>query len=150
MLKRIRPDEAHAELQADAEACYLDVRSTPEFAAGHPEGAYNIPLLEPDAATGMMAPNPDFLAAVEATFPDKGRHIIAGCRSGARSQQAAHLLTQAGYTNVCDVQGGFMGQSNEFGMKVEPGWVDHELPVAREPLSGRDYESLLGRLQTGT
>ncbi|HYE79006.1 MAG TPA: rhodanese-like domain-containing protein [bacterium] len=150
MLKRVSADEAHAQLSQDPKACYLDVRSTQEYAAGHPAGAYNVPIMEPDPATGMMAPNPSFLATVEANFPDKDQPIFTGCKSGMRSQQAARALTEAGYTNVCDVKGGFHGQQNEVGMKVEPGWLDHELPVETEPLSGRDYTSLLGRLRTGT
>jgi hypothetical protein len=50
---------------------YLDVRSVPEFAAGHPTGAYNIPLL--DMGPGGMAPNPDFLAVVQKSFPRDAR-----------------------------------------------------------------------------
>ena len=41
-LKRISPAEAQA-LVAEGWV-YLDVRSEPEFAAGHPVGAHNVPL----------------------------------------------------------------------------------------------------------
>ena len=43
-IKRISPEEARA-LVEDQGYSYLDVRSVPEFEAGHPVGAYNIPLL---------------------------------------------------------------------------------------------------------
>ena len=51
-VKRISPEEAR-DLMDKEGYVYLDVRSVPEFAAGHPTGAYNIPLL--DMCTSYLA-----------------------------------------------------------------------------------------------
>ena len=61
--KRISPAEAKALL--DEGYVYVDVRSIPEFDAGHPRGAYNVPLNH-QGPNGMQ-PNPDFLAVTGVT-----------------------------------------------------------------------------------
>ena len=43
-LTRVSPKDARDLMEKDGYA-YVDVRSIPEFEAGHPEGAYNVPLL---------------------------------------------------------------------------------------------------------
>src|SRR5689334_20222021 len=58
VVKRVDPEEA-LRLVRDEGYVYVDVRSVMEFDEGHPEGAYNVPLL--DAGPGGMAPNPDFV-----------------------------------------------------------------------------------------
>lgn len=144
MPQQLTPLEAQARLQASTHTVYLDVRSTPEFLAGHPPGAYHIPLLEVDPATGTMLPNPHFIAQVAAAFaPDTP--IIAGCRSGGRSQQAAVLLENAGFTNLTNMQGGYGGQPDPNGGFVVEGWVACGLPVEQEAQPGRDFESLRQR-----
>ncbi|MEO7993398.1 MAG: rhodanese-like domain-containing protein [bacterium] len=148
MPARIDPPIAHQRLQSESGTIYLDVRSSREFAQGHPVGAYNVPLMEHDPATGMMLPNPHFVHQVQALFPTDAA-IITGCRSGQRSFQAASLLEQAGYLNVVDMTGGLSGKANEIGMKIEPGWVDHELPLTKESEPGHDFESLLERIAKG-
>ena len=50
-MKEISPQEAYELMQRDPEIIYLDVRSVPEFEAGHAPGAINIPLKQLDAAT---------------------------------------------------------------------------------------------------
>ena len=60
-MKKVSPEEAAVLME---EGCvYLDVRSVPEFEAGHPTGAYNVPLL--DMGPGGMVDNPEFLSVVE-------------------------------------------------------------------------------------
>jgi rhodanese-related sulfurtransferase len=134
-IKQITPHEARE--QQAAGAAYLDVRSIPEFEQGHPEGAFNVPLLHVDAATGMMRPNQQFLDVVRANFPTDAP-LVVGCKMGGRSQQACELLTQIGYTSVANVMGGFHG-APQMG---QTGWLQEGLPVADEPQPDRDYESL--------
>ena len=55
--------------EQSAGATYLDVRSIPEFQAGHPAGAFNVPLLHADPVTRQMRPNREFLDVVRANFP---------------------------------------------------------------------------------
>ena len=123
---------------------YIDVRTEPEFANGHPVGAVNIPVAIPDPSTGQMAMNPDFVAVVEAHFPKDAR-IIVGCQSGMRSQRAAELLAHAGYANVINMQGGFGGARDQMGRTVTPGWSELGLPVSTDCAPENSYAGLRGR-----
>lgn len=137
MAKRISSSEA-AQLVEQGWR-YLDVRSIPEFEAGHPPGAANVPLLHSQA--GRMQPNPDFQRVVEANFPKDSR-LVVGCKSGGRSAQAAALLEAAGYTQINDVAGGFHGQRDMLGRVTAPGWVDANLPVETAAAAGNSYADL--------
>ncbi len=96
MIKQASVSEAH-ELQQRGSA-YVDVRSTPEFAGGHPKGALNVPIFEPDEDTGQMAPNPDFMRVMQATFaPDAP--LLIGCQVGGRAVRAAQMLASFGFTD---------------------------------------------------
>ena len=75
----------NAQATQAAGTTYVDVRSTQEFEAGHPAGAVNVPLLEPDEDTGQMMPNPDFVRVMQANFaPDTP--LLLGCKTGGRSE----------------------------------------------------------------
>ena len=100
---------------------YLDVRSEPEFKSGHPVGAFNIPLLHLDEATGRPDPNAGFERVATSTL-DKHAKIIVGCQSGGRSQRAAEILTGLGFTNVVNMQGGFGGARDPSGQVSVAGW----------------------------
>ncbi len=93
MAKQVTVQEA-AELMKQGYK-YLDVRSVPEFEAGHPEGALNIPLLHSQG--GRMASNPDFQAVAQGNLP-KDEKLLVGCKMGGRSSQAAAILEASGYT----------------------------------------------------
>jgi len=122
------PAEAHETLQREPGAVYLDVRTAQEFAAGHPAGARNVPVVLFDPATRQPAPNPDFVTTVERTIPRTAK-LLVGCQSGVRSLRACELLVQAGYTAVTNVRGGFGGERDLSGRVVVPGWRDAGLPV---------------------
>jgi rhodanese-related sulfurtransferase len=70
----------------------LDVRTEPEWAAGHIAGSHNIPLNQLN----------ERLAEVPADVP-----VAIHCEGGYRSAIAASLLAQAGRKNVMDMVGGF-------------------------------------------
>lgn len=72
---------------------WIDVRSEGEFAAGHVEGAINIPHTEITAHIAEVASNKD-------------ARLYLYCRSGRRSAFAADALAGLGYSDVVDV-GGF-------------------------------------------
>ena len=108
------------------QAVILDVRSTPEYKAGHPEHSYNVPYpyiyqycdsagRSPDGAckgskVGEIAQDPDaFADYVERLIPDKSTPIYTLCRTGVRSVGAANVLTDRGYTNVRNIWEGFVG-----------------------------------------
>jgi rhodanese-related sulfurtransferase len=134
-IRHITVQQAHQ--QQASGATYLDVRSIPEFEAGHPEGAYNVPLLHLDPRTQQMRPNPDFVDVVRANFPPDAP-IVIGCKMGGRSAQAAEVLSTAGYSDVTNVLGGFSG-APQFG---HVGWVQAGLPVESSTPPEREYESL--------
>jgi rhodanese-related sulfurtransferase len=136
-VRRVSPAEAHA-LMKDGYA-FVDVRSLPEFEAGHPEGAYNVPLFH--VHDGRMVPNNQFLEVVGRAFAKNAR-IVVGCRTGRRSLQAAQMLQEEGYAEVVDCRGGFVGETDMFGRLVEPGWSAVGLPSTRTPQAGRSYEEL--------
>ena len=125
-IKQVTPPEAHALLGRGCR--YLDVRTETEFAEGHPEGAVNIPVVFPDPATGGMHANANFVAVVAAHFPPDTKLVI-GCASGRRSQMAAEMLAQAGYSDLHNMQGGFGGVRDQAGRTVTPGWRDSGLPL---------------------
>ena len=126
-----------ARQQQSAGATYLDVRSIPEFEQGHPEGAFNVPLLHLDPATGQMRPNPEFIAVVRANFTPETQ-LVVGCKMGGRSQQACELLASAGYNDVANVLGGF-GGAPQMG---HAGWVQAGLPVETNADPSREYAAL--------
>ncbi|MCA9613601.1 MAG: rhodanese-like domain-containing protein [Myxococcales bacterium] len=141
-IERITPEEALV-LMEDEGFFYVDVRSVPEFEAGHPEGAYNVPW-QHRGATGLEA-NPEFLAVMEACFA-KDTKLVIGCQSGARSLAAAEALAAAGFAELREQLAGWGGARDAFGKAVEPGWMACGLPMGLEPEPGRDYESLRAKL----
>lgn len=112
-------------------AVIIDVRSTPEYRAGHPEHAYNVPSpyiyqycnqqsdgvdRRPDGAcisggTRIPQTETDFVNYVESIVPNKDTPIYTLCRTGVRSVGAAEFLTKAGYTHVRNVWEGFVGSN---------------------------------------
>ncbi len=134
-VKRVDPKEA-AELVADG-WIYVDVRSVPEFDAGHPTGAYNIPLLHQEPS-GARSPNPEFAPTFARAFPDRDQQIVLGCRSGQRSFRAATMLTGMGYTNLVDMRGGWAGEQGV------TGWEAEGLPASVTPEPGRSWSELKG------
>lgn len=139
-VKRISPEEARSLMDEQGYA-YVDVRSVPEFEAGHPQGAYNIPLAHMGPAG--LSPNFDFLSVMEKTFPKDSR-IVVGCKSGGRSLQAATVLLSSGFTDVVDQRSGFTGGFDASG-HPEPGWGPRGLPSATRAEAGRSYDELKKR-----
>lgn len=114
-IPQISPLEAKNILDQNADATYVDVRSTQEFQEGHPVGAVHLALL--DFQNGQMAPNPKFTQDFETKFP-KNKKLIIGCQAGGRSQRACELLQSLGYQDVSNVSGGY-GAWEHYGLPVE-------------------------------
>jgi rhodanese-related sulfurtransferase len=135
-LKRVSPEEAQQLVQSQGYV-YVDVRSVAEFEAGHPEGAYNVPILH--MGRHGMSPNPEFLDVMQRRFA-KDAKLVVGCRSGGRSLQAAHVLSSVGFSDVVDQRAGFEGGMGPAG--YEPGWQPKGLPIATGAPAGRSYDAL--------
>ena len=73
-------------------ALLIDVRSNEEFAAGHIEGALNIPF---EKTAALMS----------AIGTDKQRPVVVYCRSGNRSGKAMAELQKNGYTQLFNATG---------------------------------------------
>jgi len=78
--------DAGAKEAVKAGAKLVDVRTPQEYAAGHIEGAINIPVQELDARLSEFGP--------------KDGVVVVYCRSGARSATAKSKLEAAGYKSV--------------------------------------------------
>ena len=146
-MKEIGAQEAHEIMQSDPEFIYLDVRSVPEFEAGHPAGAINIPIMHFTPGVGM-SPNEEFPAVVEAALA-KDAKIVVGCKTGMRSARACELMSQIGFTNVTNMKGGFGGLVDNFGKLVEPGWSTLKLPTCASCADNARYESLAAKVRRG-
>ena len=81
---------------AEKNACIIDVREEPEFAAGHIINAINIPL-------SRLRERVDEIP--------KDKPVYLHCRSGQRSYNAVCALQGLGYKNVYNVMGSFLGLS---------------------------------------
>ena len=99
------PRELQSALAAPAPPLLLDVREYPEFAAGHLKGARLIPLAAIEQRAGELP---------------KDQPIVAMCRSGRRSAEAAATLARLGFTNVSQITGGVMA------------WEQAGLPLEKE------------------
>lgn len=142
-MKEVSAQEAHDMLESDPELIYLDVRSIPEFEAGHPAGAINIPLMHFAPGAGM-SPNADFPAVAEASLP-KDAKIIVGCKTGGRSARACEVMTQMGFTDVANMKGGFGGLTDNTGRLVEPGWSTLGLPTCSACDENSRYQTLAAK-----
>ena len=138
-IKRISPEQARDLLESGEGYVYLDVRSVPEFEAGHAPGAKNIPLLH-RTAMGMQ-PNERFVEVCDKAL-GKDAKIITACLVGGRSLRAAQILIANGFVNVVDMRGGFRGESDRMGRLVYPGWMPRGLPVTAEATEDETYAGL--------
>jgi rhodanese-related sulfurtransferase len=121
----LTPEEAHVLLTHAPGAKIVDVRCKAELDwVGRIPGAVEIEL----ATYPGMKPNPNFLAAIEQQL-DKESLVMFICRSGARSNQAATLAAQAGFTEAYNVLDGFEGDRDASGHRnATTGWRAANLP----------------------
>lgn len=143
-IPEVTPAEAKKLLDENAGYVYLDVRSVSEFVAGHAPGAMNIPIAEPNAATGQMEPNPDFLSVVEATIPRDAK-LIVGCKSGNRSARACGMLIRAYYNSPHNMVGGFGGALAPDGTVTTKGWSMLGYPVEHGDGGELSYQALVSK-----
>lgn len=94
----ITPQKLHAVLQKQDGTAILDVRSQPEYRAGHIPGAKSIPIEELN------------LEALQQRFQRQGlgdtETVYLTCQAGPRAEKAAQQLQLAGLQNLQLVHGG--------------------------------------------
>jgi adenylyltransferase/sulfurtransferase len=101
-IPQITVEELKRKLDAKEDIFVLDVREPHEYLIAN-LGAPQIPLGEVERRVGELA-------------AQKNREIVVHCRSGARSQKAALMLKQAGFTNVSNLAGGILAWAD----KIDP------------------------------
>ena len=100
---KITAEDTFAKLEAGEELQVVDVRKADDFAAGHIEGAVNVP----------------FGAGMDFSSLDKETPMVVACYSGQTAGQTTSVLRALG----------FDAASMHFGMS---GWTGAELPVVTE------------------
>lgn len=101
------------ELTVTGQANLIDVRTLEEaYWVGSPADtqgdaiAYLIPwefMTMNSDGTKTKVFNEDFVATIQALFPDLDTPLILMCRSGGRSTHAGHLLDDLGYTRIYEL-----------------------------------------------
>ncbi len=130
-VKEISPSEAF-DLAKKADTYLIDVRTVAEYVyVGHPENAYNIPLLFWDEKQQIQKPNKDFLRDLASKFRKKDTLMFI-CRSGSRSLASARKAVSAGFRKVFNVKEGFEGKKDEKGYRTIGGWKNTGLPYTYE------------------
>jgi adenylyltransferase/sulfurtransferase len=101
-IPQISVEALKRKLDAKEDVFVLDVREPHEY----PIANLGAPLIPVGSLEGRVAE----LAA------QKNREVIVHCRSGARSQKAAVILKNAGFTNVSNLTGGILAWAD----KIDP------------------------------
>jgi len=107
-VRQLAAPEVHAMLGSTSPPFLLDVREPSEYRGelGHIPGSVLVPLRELAARTGELE-------------AQRGRPIVAVCRSGVRSTTAAAMLYGLGFERVYNLKDGMID------------WNDRRLPVER-------------------
>lgn len=121
----LTPKEAYEVWQLAPGAKLVDVRTRAEWDwVGRIPGAIEIEWM---SYPGSQA-NTNFLAQLKQQV-DPEALVLFLCRSGVRSDKAASLATQAGYTEVYNVLEGFEGDKDANGHRgTTGGWRHAGLP----------------------
>jgi phage shock protein E len=77
----------------ETEFVLLDIRTQPEFDAGHLEDADMLDFYSPEFVSELVK-------------LDKSRRYLIYCRSGNRTGQTLNIMSQLGFENVSDLQNG--------------------------------------------
>jgi len=88
---KIAPEKA-SDMINRGDAVILDVRNRDEYNEAHISGAILLPVDD----IKLLAPT---------ILPDKAAVILVHCRSGKRSERAARMLLEMGYSSVYDFGG---------------------------------------------
>ncbi len=92
-------DDLRAAQHVNTAPMLIDVRELDEWNAGHIPGAIHIPR-------GIL----EF--KISEVVPNRNTPIVLYCRSGGRATVSAHQLISFGYTNVKNLEGGYLQYSS--------------------------------------
>ncbi len=94
-------EEWKAQLDADDNAVILDVRTEDEWRGG----------IIPNAILNDIYKGQGFIYRLEEL--DKTKNYYVYCKAGGRSAQACAIMTQMGFENTYNLEGGFMKWQGE-------------------------------------
>ena len=100
----ITAEQLQAKIDGEEKFYLIDVRTMPEYQAGHIDGSMWIPRGWVEFKTAEI-------------IKDANAEIIVYCKSGSRGSLSAKALLDMGYKNVKDLDGGIIG------------WVKKEYPL---------------------
>jgi len=96
----INIDELKQKLDNKEDFIFIDVREPHEYEE------FNL--------GAILLPLGDIMKAITEYEDRKEEEIVVHCRSGARSGMAKNLMTEAGYTNVRNLEGGVLAWQEKF------------------------------------
>lgn len=106
-IESLHPKEFAEKIKTTDHPQILDVRTPDEFESDHIENAKNVNW------------NSDDFETKAAAF-DKSKPVFVYCLSGGRSKKAAAKLSELGFTNVYELEGGILNWNEEgFGIPAE-------------------------------
>ena len=91
MIRKLSFQEAKPLLDSRPDAVLLDVREEAEYITGHAVNAVLLPVDELTDETALDA------------IPELSTPVLVYCRSGYRSNVAAHRLADYGYERIYDI-----------------------------------------------
>lgn len=98
--QQVKIDDFETALKATKNPQILDVRTASEFGGGHLVAAQNINVKEPDFEQKIQ-------------ILDKSRPVFVYCLSGGRSKTAHEILAKNGFSNIVELEGGYLKWSSE-------------------------------------
>lgn len=93
--QKLSPDSYEAKLSSLKDKILIDVRTPDEYNAGHLTNATLINIYDDTFKTQISK-------------LDKTKPVFVYCKAGTRSAKAADALLQLGFTQVYDLEGGFI------------------------------------------
>lgn len=91
--QKLSPDSFEKKLTTEANKIILDVRTPDEYNKGHLADAVMIDFYKDDFKSQVMK-------------LDKSKPVFVYCAAGGRSSSASKILTELGFKQVYDLQGG--------------------------------------------
>lgn len=129
----ITPAQAWDILAAEKNSILVDVRTPSEWSfIGYPDLSSldkKVIFLSWRLSPNMEVNHDFVLQLVNEIKLDKNDKVLLLCRSGGRSMDAAIALTEKGFNQCYNIEGGFEGEINESGHRgAKNGWKACNLP----------------------
>jgi rhodanese-related sulfurtransferase len=112
-INQISPEQLKTQIQND-KFYIIDVREKAEYDEGSIPGS----ILIPRGFLEFKIGKEPFWKDKELKMPSKDQKIVVYCRSGGRGSLATKSLQQMGYTNVVNLDGGYLNWVSNYPDKI--------------------------------